>query len=225
MHELVTLVHRRAQRRAPAQQVAHAHVGDVGEVLLGVDDAVEVAAIGNVDPELAQPRRIDLEIGGVEEARHVGEPDIVHVLAVHRVLGHHLAGGHVEIHHARRLRGHQPVLDRHGHGADGAVPAHVEAARGFDEQDRDIAILARRRIEDRAAHHVMAARLEHQPFADPIVVLEEIGAPLHHRVALEQRAAAGDEADRVAAGVTIDAGEDMPGHGKARSRSVAERRG
>jgi len=46
----------------------------------------------------------------------------------------------------------------------------------------------------------------------PVVLGEEIGAALHHRAALEQRAAARDEADRIAAGVTIDAGEGVACH-------------
>ena len=45
--------------------------------------------------------------------------------------------------------------------------------RGLDEQDRDVAIGAGRRIEDRARHHVVAARLEHQRRADPVVVARE----------------------------------------------------
>ena len=60
----------------------------------------------------------------------------------------------------------------------------------LDEQDGDVAIVARRRIEDRARHHVVAARLEHQRLADPVVVGEEIEPPLAHGRALEQRAAA-----------------------------------
>ncbi len=52
---------------------------------------------------------------------------------------------------------------------------------------RDVAIVARRRIEDRAPHHVVTTRLEHQAFADPVMMGEEIGAPLHHGRALEQR--------------------------------------
>ena len=63
----------------------------------------------------------------------------------------------------------RPVLDRHGHRADGAVAAHRQAAAGLDEQDGDVAIVARRRVEDRARHHVMAARLEHEAGADPVV--------------------------------------------------------
>ena len=77
---------------------------------------------------------------------------------------------------------------------------------------RDVAIVARRRIEDRARHHVVAARLEHQPGADPVVFGEEMRAPLHHRRALEQRPAAGDQPHRIAAGMAVDAEEGVAGH-------------
>ncbi len=63
--------------------------------------------------------------------------------------------------------------------------------------------VARRRIEDRARHHVVAARLEHQPGADPVVFGAGMRAPLHHGRALEQRPAAGDQPHRIAAGAAV----------------------
>ena len=127
--------------------------------------------------------------------------------------------------HARRLRLDQPVLDGHRHRADGAVAAHRQAARRLDEQDGDVAILARRRIEDRARHHVVAARLEHQPGADPVIFGEEMRPPFHHRRALEQRAAAGDQPHRIAAGVAVDAEEGWRGHVQISAQKRCGRKG
>jgi hypothetical protein len=67
----------------------------------------------------------------------------------------------------------------------------------------------------------MAARLEHQPGADPVVFGEEMGALLGHGRAVEPWAAAGDEAHRVAAGVAVDAMESVVGHGNGSQKREA----
>ena len=54
---------------------------------------------------------------------------------------------HLEPELARRLRRHQPALERHRDGADGAVAAHRQAAARLDEQDADVAV--RRASADR----------------------------------------------------------------------------
>ena len=80
--------------------------------------------------------------------------------------------------------------------------------------------VARRRIEDRAGHHVVAARLEHQPFADPVIFGEEVRALLDHGRAVEGGAAAGDQPHRIAAGVAVDAEETVARHdGSPRSNT------
>jgi hypothetical protein len=58
----------------------------------------------------------------------------------------------------------------------------------------------------------MAARLEHQPGADPVEFAQEMRAAFQHGGALQPRAAAGNEADRVAAGVAVKAREGVDGH-------------
>ena len=133
-----------------------------------------------------------------------------------------LPGRRVDGEPARLARGDEAVLDAHGDGADGAVAAHRQAARGLDEEHRHVAVGPGRRIEDRARHHVVAARLEHQAGADPVELAQEMRALLQHGGALEPRPAAGDQADRIAAGVAVDAGEGVGGHGL---RTFAARRG
>ena len=77
------------------------------------------------------------------------------------VLGHNQTGRSIEPKHARRLRFHESVLNGHGDRTDRAVTAHGKAAGGLDEQDADVAVRPRRRIEDGAGHDVVAARFEH----------------------------------------------------------------
>ena len=59
MHEAVFLVQPLAQHRAPGDQVAGRIVGHVAIVLLRLDDGVEIAAIGDVDLDLAERRALD----------------------------------------------------------------------------------------------------------------------------------------------------------------------
>ncbi len=100
-----------------------------------------------------------------------------------------------------------PVLDRHGDGADEAVAAHRQTPRGLDEEDADVAVGACRGIEDRARHHVVAAGSNIRPVRIPVVFRQEVRALLQHGRTLQHRAAAGDEAHGIAAGVAVEAGE------------------
>ena len=86
-----------------------------------------------------------------------------------------------------------------------------------------VGVLAHRLVEDRARHHVVAARLEHQAGADPVVAGDEILALLAHGGAVERRAAAGDDADRIAAGMGVDAEEGLAhgGSGAGCGRTIA----
>jgi hypothetical protein len=58
----------------------------------------------------------------------------------------------------------------------------------------------------------MAARLEHQPTTNPVILGQKMRALLKHRRALERRCSTGDHANRVAAGVTIHAEKGMRSH-------------
>lgn len=95
---------------------------------------------------------------------------------------------------------------------------HRQAAGGLDEEHGHVAIRPRRRVEDGARHHVMAARLEHQPGADPVEPGQKIGALLQHGGAAEMQAAAGHKTHRIAAGMPVKAGEDVIGHGGSSDR-------
>ena len=67
MHETVFLVEPPAHDRAPGDQVAGRVVGHVAVVLLRLDDGVEIAAIGDIDGDLAEPRAFDRQALGMEE--------------------------------------------------------------------------------------------------------------------------------------------------------------
>jgi len=137
--------------------------------------------------------------------------------AVAPKLRDHDARRRVEPQDTRLPRRDETVLKRHRHGSDGAVPAHRQAAGGFDEQDRDIAIGPCRRIENGARHDVVAARFEHQPGADPVEFGHEMRALFDHGGAVQLRAAAGHQPNRIAAGMAVDAEEAVPRHDGLRS--------
>ena len=70
---------------------------------------------------------------------------------------------------------------------------------------------ARRRVEDRARHHVVAARLEHQRRCGSSRKRARKSCRFSLMVgAVEQRRAARDQPHRVAAGVAVDAEEGVP---------------
>src|SRR3546814_21135723 len=78
---------------------------------------------------------------------------------------------------ARLARRNEAVLQAERHDADGAVAAHGEAAAGLDEQDAAVGVVAGRRIEEAARHHVVPARLEAEASADPVEAGEKIAPP------------------------------------------------
>src|SRR5262249_52669720 len=93
------------------------------------------------------------------------------------------------------------------------VAAHRQAARCLNEENRDVAIGAGRRIKDRARHHVVAARLEHEPGADPVMMFEEILPAVEHGGAFEPgHAAPGHDTNRIAASMSVDAKKCRSGH-------------
>ncbi len=179
---------------------------------LRLDDRVEVAAIGDVDHELAELRAVDPDLGQRQVARDVGEAHPLDEPAGPLVGGEHQPGRRVEADFALGPRAHEPLLEGEGDRADRAVAAHRQAAGNLDVEDADVAVRPAGRVEDRPGHDVVAARLEHQGGPDPVVAREKILAPLAHRGALQQRPAARDQAHRIAAGVAVDAEEGFSGH-------------
>ena len=145
MDERELLAEHAAHHRAQRLYLARLEALEAGEALLGIDDRVEVAAVGDIDLQPADARHVSLEPARMQVGRHVGEPHPLDERAVLPVLGNDEAGRRVEVELARRARLDQPALERHGDRADGAVAAHRQAARGLDEQDRDVAVVPRRR--------------------------------------------------------------------------------
>jgi hypothetical protein len=106
----------------------------------------------------------------------------------------------------------QSVLKSEGYDSHRAMAAHRQAAARFDEKDPDVGILARRRIEETAAHHVVPSRLEHQPRAYPVEAGEEILPALAHGSSMERGRTARHQPHRIAGRVSVDAKEGMPHH-------------
>src|SRR5258708_99336 len=156
-------------------------------MLLLLDDSVEIAAISDVDDELAKLRAIDADLRSGEVRGDVEQPHLVDEAAVALILGDDAAGGRVERDLPPPARRDETVLEPHRYRTDRAVATHRQAARYLDEEDRGVAIVAQRRVEERARHDVVAARLEHQGMADPVEAGEKIEPALAHRRALEHR--------------------------------------
>ncbi len=95
-------------------------------------------------------------------------------------------------------------LDQHGGDADGAVAAHRQAAGHLDEDHAPVAVRPGRRLQDRAAHRGVAARLVHQQRAQVVHLGHEVLPPLGHGGAGDDADAAGDDPGRHALGVGVD---------------------
>ena len=206
------------QDRAEPEDVAGGQGVEAAVVGLRFDDGVEVAAVGDVHHQLAETRAVDAHLGEREIARDVRQAHALDEAAPALVVGDHEARGGVEAQPALLTRAHQALLEREGHRADRAVAAHRQAAAHLDVQDAGVAVRAAGRVEDRAGHDVVAARLEHQRGADPVVARPEILAARAHRGALQQRPAARHQAHRVAAGVAVDTEEGAERHGRQSAR-------
>ena len=216
MDEGIALVQALTQHGAQALDVAGREIGHVAEIRLGLDDGVEIAAIGDVDGERPglRPkfRKVDLQPGRMQERRHIGDAHALDMLASHFIGRIDPAGRGIEAQRSGLGRPDQAAFQRHGDGADGAMAAHRQAAAGLDEQDAEVAVVARRRHQDAARHLVVAARLEHQPGADPVERGQEMLPPRAHRRPGQRRRPARHHAHRVAAGMRVDAEESSAVH-------------
>ena len=142
----------------------------VAEVLLRLDDGVEIAAIGDIDGESRRaPDTRPSSPSRMQEGRHVGDAHLLDIVAVLDVSA---------------TRPGRPACRAAARPASAASPARARCAivtvpmvpwphigRQPEVSMNRMAMSqsgARRRIEDRARHHVVAARLEHQPGADPV---------------------------------------------------------
>ena len=101
-----------------------------------------------------------------------------------------------------------PGLDEHRRDADRPVATHRQAAADLDEQHAPIGILAAGRLQDRAGHRAVSARLVHQQLPDPVVLTLEPQLALEHRRAREDADAAGDHPRRHALRVGVDGMKD-----------------
>src|SRR5690606_542655 len=106
----------------------------------------------------------------------------------------------------------QPMFESHRDRADGSVSAHGQATRCLDEENTDVAIVPCGWIQDRARHHVMASGFEHQAPADPVMLLQKLCPPLHHRRACQERPSSCHQPNRITASVSVEAEEGVARH-------------
>jgi hypothetical protein len=145
-------------------------------------DRVEVPAVRQVVGDLAQSRYVDRGVEGVGVRRHVADRHVLGPAVAHGDLGDDQAGRGVEPDPGDRLRHLDHAgLDQHRGHPDGAVAAHRQAAGHLDVEHPPVGVGAGRRLQERAAHRGMTARLVHQEQPQVVVVREEVLAPLRHR--------------------------------------------
>ena len=77
---------------------------------------------------------------------------------------------------------------------------------------RRVAVGSRRRVEDGTRHDVVAARLEHQPGADPVEFRQKMRPFLDHAGTVQDWPATGHQPYRIAAGMPVDAEERVSRH-------------
>src|SRR3954447_20407809 len=127
------LVEAPAQLGREAQEPGGRHLLEARIAGLRLDDGVEVAAVGDVDDELAEFGAVDPDLGQGEVGGDVGDADLLDKAVPLLVFGDDAAGGGVEEEAAGFVRRHEAVLERHGDGADRPVAAHRQAARDLDK--------------------------------------------------------------------------------------------
>ena len=185
-------------------------------------DGIEVAAIGHVHHDLAQTLHFRRKPFSIKESRHIRQPHFLDKPPILYIRNLHSPRRSIHRQPPRFPRGDQAVLDPHRDRPDQPMPAHGQAAGGFDEQHANVAILTRRGIQDRPRHHVMPPRLVHQPGPYPVVILQEMRPAFQHRGTLQPGTAARNQPHRVAASVPVEAGERIYSHVRtfaARKRS------
>ena len=134
----VSIIQPPAQFRAPGDQAQTGIVGQIRIVLLRIDDGIEVPrrrylpGWGQVrvhrSPARQQPERTGHWLvapiepsGGQLVIAHQDQP-----------------GRSLQPDNARLLGHDQALLNGYGNGPDGTMPAHGQAAAGFNKQDRRI---------------------------------------------------------------------------------------
>jgi hypothetical protein len=213
MGDLDGFVEGGAQHRRGAQQIADRHLRQPSVVGLFLDDGVEVAAIGDVDRDLPEAGTIDGHILSGQIGADVGQAHGLHEAVGHPVVRLNRTGRCLQTQESGLPWLGQAAFQGEGDGADGPMAAHGQAAAGLDIENGHIEARVARRIQDSPGHQIVAARFEHQAGADPVIAAHEVLPPLAHGGAGQRRAAAGDQADRIATCVPVDAEKCIGGRG------------
>src|SRR5690606_21970182 len=127
---------------------------------LRLDDGVVVAAVGDIDRQRTEARDIDLDPLGRQIGRHIADAHRGHAIALGLIGDVQHARRNLDLQPPRRARPDQTVLQTEGDHPDGPVAAHGQAAAGLDEQYARVRVRQGWRIQETAAHHVVAAWYE-----------------------------------------------------------------
>ena len=175
MHRLDLLAHERANLDAQLDESARAQRVEPDVRSLRLDDRVVVAAVRDVDCAASRsPAHRSARRWQRDSSARCGCARDADPIALAHVCNLQQPRRHFDAQLARRARSDEAVLEAEGEDADRSVAAHRQAAAGLDEEDPDVGVGTSRRIQKAAAHHVVAARLEAQPGADPVEALHEI---------------------------------------------------
>lgn len=214
MNEGVFFVDALAQYPRPTDELLGFVMLQSGKIFLYIHDGVKIASVGHVHFERAEAGAFGFDAFGGEVRGYVDELDGLDLAAFLYVADEYQSRRGFHAHDTGRFGADEAVLNGDGDGADGAVAAHGQAAAGFDKQHRYVVFGVVGRIQDTARHHVVAARFKHQTFANPVVFAEKMLAFFAHVATFKNGAAAGYDADGIAAGVGINAEKSFGRHGK-----------
>ncbi|MNL18124.1 hypothetical protein D3C87_1392560 [compost metagenome] len=180
VHRMKDLAHALSHQAAQFDDAAGAQVVQAGVSALRLHDGVVVAAVGDIDLQRTKAGNFDLDPLRRQIGGDIADTDRRHAVAFGFIGDVQNARRDLDLQPSWGARPDQAVLQAEGDHADGPMAAHGQAAAGLDEQDARIGVGQGRRVQEPAAHHVVAARLEAQRRPYPIVAVEEVEPPLGH---------------------------------------------
>ncbi len=191
------------------REVAGLVRGDGEAEPLGIDDAVEHAAIGDVDGDRTETVDFELGVEPIDESRNIGELDGNAFAVATGSARPHRPGRRVD--HDDRLRlvhGDDAGLEQHGYRADQVRSRHRHVFRRLHDDDAGIAIGAGRRRQQIEVARDAAARLAEEEPPDIVVVARHRLHLVEHRGTRRRHDAAGDDIADLALGMAADDRDD-----------------
>ena len=201
---------RRLHLRPETDEPLHLVLADREAMRHAARIEIERAAEGDVAGHAAEARGFHRHIPVKQETRHVEEAHAGDAAPVPPHEGLDEAAGRVDPYaRLRRFRQHPAELHRSRGERDDAMAAMVGITLVVDEHHPEIRPLADGVAEDAAIHVGVPARLEHDGLPEVIGIRLEPGAAIDDAGARRAGEAAGDNAERLAAGMHFHGGDDL----------------